>query len=66
MTTAYFSSLTRDQWDLLSSLLPDPNATGRPRTVDLYDVINAILYLLTTGCAWGLLPDDFPPYSTVY
>jgi putative transposase len=66
MSTAYASSLTRDQWDLLSALLPGPKATGRPRTVALYDVVNAIFYLLTTGCAWGLLPDDFPPYSTVY
>lgn len=66
MTTAYASSLTRDQWDLLSSLLPGAKATGRPRTVDLYDVVNAILYLLMSGCAWALLPEDFPPYSTVY
>ena len=66
MTSAYSSSLTRDQWDLLSSLVPGPKATGRPRTVDLYDVIDAILYLLTTGCVWELLPDHFPPYSTVY
>ncbi len=66
MTSAYSSSLTRDQWAFLSSLLPGSKATGRPRTVDLYDVINAILHLVTTGCAWRLLPNDFPPYSTVY
>lgn len=66
MTSAYSSALTRDQWDLLSPLLPGPKATGRPRTVDLYAVVNAILYVLTTGCAWSRLPKEFPPYSTVY
>jgi transposase len=66
MPSAYASYLTRDQWELLNSLLPGPKATGRPRSVDLYDVVNAILYVLTSGCAWRLLPTDFPPYSTVY
>jgi len=66
MTTAYASSLTRDQWDLLRHLLLRPKSTGRPRTVDLHDVVNAILYLLATGCPWALLPKEFPPYSTVY
>lgn len=66
MTSAYSTSLTRDQWDLLSSLLPESKATGRPRTVDLYAVMNAIFHVLVTGCAWSLLPKEFPPYSTVY
>ncbi|MBD2261204.1 transposase [Pseudanabaena sp. FACHB-2040] len=51
MTTAHASSLTCDQWDLLSALSAGAKATGRPRTVDLYDVVNAILYLLMSGCA---------------
>jgi putative transposase len=46
MTTAYASRLTRNQWDLLSSLLPRAKATGHPRTVDLYEVVNVILYLM--------------------
>lgn len=66
MTLAYASSLTDEQWELLASQLPAPKATGRPRTVDLHQVVNAILYVLTTSCAWYLLPKDFPPYSTVY
>jgi putative transposase len=66
MSSDYASNLTRDQWELLVPLLPGPKATGRPRTVDLYGVVNAILYVLVTGCAWSLLPEDFPPYSTVY
>ncbi len=66
MSSDYADNLTHDQWELLFPLLPDPKATGRPRTVDLYEVVNAILYVLATGCAWSLLPKDFPPYSTVY
>jgi len=66
MTSSYATELTADQWDLLSSLLPAPKATGRPRTVDLYRVLNAIFYVLMSGCAWSRLPSDFPPYSTVY
>ncbi|MGD1905703.1 MAG: transposase, partial [Leptolyngbyaceae cyanobacterium] len=53
MTSAYASSLSLDQWQLLSPLLPCPRPTGRPRTVDLYDVVNGILYLLMSGCAWA-------------
>jgi putative transposase len=66
MTLAYSSGLTDEQWELLASQLPAPKSTGRPRTVDLHQVINAILYVLTTSCAWYLLPKDLPPYSTVY
>ena len=44
----------------------DPNRLGRPREVDLREVVNAILYLLRTGCPWRLLPKDFPPKSTLF
>ncbi len=54
MSSAYSSHLTCAQWDLLFPLLPGPNATGQPRTVDLYAVVNAILYVLAMGCAWPL------------
>ncbi|NET35844.1 MAG: IS5 family transposase [Cyanothece sp. SIO1E1] len=66
MTLAYASGLTNEQWELLASQLPAPKSTGRPRTVDLHQVVNAILYVLTSSCAWYLLANDFPPYSTVY
>lgn len=66
MTLAYASDLTQAQWELLASQLPAPKPTGRPRTVDLHQVVNAILYVLMTGCAWSLLPKTFLPYSTVY
>jgi putative transposase len=66
MTLAYASELTAEQWELLQSLLPAPSPTGRPRTVDLQRVIQGIFYVLSTACAWYLLPHDYPPYSTVY
>lgn len=66
MTLAYASALTEWQWELLDYLLPPAKSTGRPRSVDLRAVVNAILYLLRTGCAWSLLPQEYPPYSTVY
>lgn len=66
MTLAYTSALTEWQWELLDYLLPPAKSTGRPRSVDLRAVVNAILYLLRTGCAWSLLPQEYPPYSTVY
>jgi putative transposase len=66
MTIAYASELTTAQCELLASLLPAPKPTGRPRTVDLQQVVAAIFYVLMSGCAWYLLPKDYPPYSTVY
>lgn len=62
----YPSDLTDDQWKLLSPLLPASKPGGRPRTVDLKEVLNAILYVLRTGCAWRMLPHDLPPWQTVY
>jgi putative transposase len=61
----YASDTTYLEWFLLSSLLPRPHRVGRPREVDLREVMNAILYILATGCQWRLLPKDFPPRSTV-
>ena len=66
MTLGYATDLTLPQWDLFESLLPPAKSTGRPRTVNLMQVVHAILYVLITGCAWRLLPRDYPPYSTVY
>lgn len=61
----YASDTTQAEWLLLSFFLPPPSRVGRPREVDLRIVINAILYILMTGCQWRSLPKDFPPYSTV-
>jgi transposase len=66
MTLAYTSELTLEQFELLQALLPPAAPTGRPRTVDLMAVVQAILYVLVAGCAWRLLPSTYPPASTVY
>jgi transposase len=62
----YSTDLTDAAWALVSPLLPPPRAVGRPRTTDLRAVIDAILYVLRTGCQWRLLPRDFPVWGTVY
>lgn len=65
---SYRSDLTNEQWNFLQPLLP-PERTdglGRPREVDLREVINGILYLLRSGCQWDMLPHDLPPKSTTY
>jgi putative transposase len=61
----YDTDLTDDQFALVEPLLPRPKKMGRP-PADLRAVLNAILYLVRTGCQWRLLPHDFPPWSTVH
>jgi transposase len=61
----YASDLTDAEWAFIAPLLPPRKSTGRPRTTELRDVFDAILYLATTGCQWRMLPKDFPPVSTV-
>jgi transposase len=60
MATSYRTDLTDEQWELLRQLIPTAKSGGRPRTVDMRGVVNAILYVLMAGCAWSLLPHDFP------
>ena len=64
--TPYPSDLTDEQWAALEPLLPPPHENCRPRQADLREVMNAILYLLRTGCPWRHLPHDLPPYRTVF
>ena len=61
----YASDTTEAEWLLLSFFLPPPCRVGRPREVDLREVMDAIFYILSTGCQWRALPKDFPPLSTV-
>jgi len=61
------SDLTDGEWARLEPLIPDALPGGRPRQTDMRSAMNAILYLLRTGCPWRYLPrDGFPPRSTVY
>ena len=64
----YPSDLTDAQWHRVAPLFPKPTpgGRGRPRTASYREILNAILYLLRTGCAWRLLPHDFPHWKTVY
>ena len=62
----YATDLTDDQWELIAPLLPSQLEGGRERTVDLRQIINAIFYRARTGCSWEMLPNEFPPKSTVY
>ena len=62
----YPSDLADDEWDILEPLVPLPKPGGRPRTVEMREVLNAIVYVLKSGCQWDMLPHDLPPKGTVY
>jgi transposase len=62
---SYQSDLTIEQFALIESFIPIKKAT-RPRKHSYFDLFNAILYLLITGCQWRMLPNDLPPWKTVY
>jgi transposase len=61
----FASDMTDAEWALIARRLPARRRLGRPRTTDLRRVVEAILYILATGCQWRALPGDFPPRSTV-
>lgn len=63
---AYPTDLSDEQWAILESLLPAAKHGGRPREVNMREVLNTILYLNRTGCQWDMLPHDLLPKSTVY
>lgn len=62
----YPSNLSRSQWKMVRHLFPRHQRTGRPRKWHLRDILNAMFYVLKTGCQWRYLPKDFPPWKTVY
>ena len=67
MTRApYPTDLTDRQWRRLEPRLPPAKPGGRPRRVDLREVMNAILYVLRNGITWRALPHDYPPWKTVH
>jgi putative transposase len=63
---AYKSDVTDEQWEVIKPLLPPAKPGGRPRTVDLREVVNALFYQDRTGCQWDMLPHDLLPKSTVW
>lgn len=62
----YPSDMTHAEWELIEPLIPAAQRGGRPRETDMREVMNAVRYVLRTGCQWRQLPKDFPPRSTVY
>jgi putative transposase len=66
MRKAYQTDLSDAEWDCLKSHLPAPKAKGRPQVYPRREILDAIFYVLKSGCAWRLLPHDFPPWKTVY
>lgn len=61
----YPTDLTDEQWTILEAQLPRPAGPGRPATLDLREVVNALLYQARTGCPWRLLPHDLPDWTAV-
>lgn len=66
MSKAYPSNLTYAQYEFLSDLIPEPKRGGRPRQMDMWEVLNALFYVLVEGVRWRALPGDFPAWQTVY
>ena len=62
----YPSDLSDEGWTILEPHIPLAKWGGRPRTVDMREVMNAIFYVLRSGCSWEMLPHDFPAHQTVY
>jgi len=65
-SSLYPSDLTDAQWALIESLVPEPRPGGRPAVHSRRRIVEAILYVNRTGCAWRQLPHDFPPWATVF
>ncbi|MFF7250766.1 IS5 family transposase [Embleya sp. NPDC008237] len=62
----YGTDLSDGEWEVLAPLVPPPRPGGRPPKHPRREILNALSYWLRAGCAWPLLPHDFPPYQTVY
>jgi transposase len=62
----YPSDLTDEEWKLIEPLIPPGKRGGSKRTVVMREVVNGLLYVLSTGCQWRAIPKDLPPKSTVY
>ena len=65
-TRRYPSDLTDEEWSAIAPLLPGAARTGRKRRIDLREVLDAIRYMVRSGCEWRMLPVHFPPWQTVY
>ena len=62
----YPSDLTDDEWAYIAPLIPSAKRGGNKRRVDLREIVNGLMYVLSTGCQWRAIPKDLPPRSTVH
>ena len=65
-TKRYPSDLTDEEWAQIAAPMPKPGRRGRPREIEFREVINAVRYLVRSGCGWRMLPIHFGPWQTVY
>ena len=65
-TKRYPSDLTDEEWEQIAPLMPQPGRRGRPREIEFREVINAVRYLVRSGCGWRMLPVHFGHWRTVY
>src|SRR5215210_1681413 len=66
MRKPYPTDLSDREWECIEPHLPAPRAAGRPRTHPLREILDAIFYMVRSGCAWRLLPHEFPPWKTIH
>jgi putative transposase len=66
MKRRYSTNLTDREWECLKPHVPPPNKRGRPRVHTTREILDAVFYVLKSGCPWRLLPRDFPPWESVY
>ena len=66
MRKPYLTDLSDDEWKYIEPHMPRPLGYGRPRIHSLGEILNAIFYVLRSGCQWRMLPHDFPRWPTVY
>ena len=66
MRKRYPTDLSNEEWECIEPHLPTPRAPGRPRTHSLREILYAIFYIVRSGCAWRLLPHEFPPWKTIH
>lgn len=66
MRKPYPTDLSEEEWSYIEPHIPAPKAPGRPRVHTLREILNAIFYIVRSGCAWRLLPHDFPPWKTIH
>jgi putative transposase len=63
---SYSTDLSDEEWEILQPLVPEATPGGRPRIHQTRELLDAIFYVVRGGCAWRLLPHDFPPWQTAY